>query len=77
MLARRAGRCWFGPVVLSEGERRAPTIAQAMLPAAALHLWRDPFDTYTHGLRLLEPSDQQEEAVAIALALRQALERAL
>lgn len=63
------------PTPPSEGERRAPTIAQAMLPAAALHLWRDPFDTYTHGLRLLEPADQQEEAVAIALALRQALEQ--
>lgn len=58
----------------NDGERRASTIAQALLPAAALHLWRDPFDTYTHGLRLLEPADQQEEAVAIALALRQALE---
>ncbi len=59
----------------SDGERRAPTIARAMLPASALHLWRDPFDTITHGLRLLEPADQQEEAVAIAIALRQALER--
>ena len=59
----------------NDGERRAPTIAQALLPAAALHLWRDPFETFTHGLRLLEPADQQEEAVAIALALRQALEQ--
>ncbi len=64
----------IAPLPPTDGERRAATIAQAMLPAAALHLWRDRFDTYTHGLRLLEPADQQEEAVAIALALRQALE---
>ncbi len=58
----------------TDGERRAPTIARAMLPAAALHLWREPFAAVTHGLRLLEPADQQEEAVAIAIALRHALE---
>ncbi|MDT7950275.1 MAG: double-strand break repair protein AddB [Acetobacteraceae bacterium] len=63
------------PPLPTEGERRAPTIARAMLPAAALHLWREPFDIVTHGLRLLESADQQEEAVAVALVLRHALER--
>lgn len=58
-----------------DGERRAPTVARALLPASALALWREPFGPVTQGLRRLLPADQQEEAVAVALALRQALER--
>ena len=63
------------PAPPNDGERRAPTIARALLPATALNLWREPFSPVTQGLRLLAPADQQEEAVAIALALRQALEQ--
>ncbi len=59
----------------SPGERRSATIARALLPASALSQWRDPFTPETAGLSRLEPADQQEEAVAIALALRDALER--
>ena len=58
-----------------EGEQRAGTIDRALLPAAALHSWRDPFAPQIGGLQLLAPADQQEEAVAVALALREALEK--
>ena len=54
---------------------RISTINRALLPAAALPSWRDPFEPDIAGLVLLDPADQQEEAVAIALALRQALEQ--
>ena len=63
------------PPVPGEGERRAATVARALLPAASLHLWREPFDPVVAGLRRLAPADQQEEAVATALVLRQALEQ--
>ncbi len=55
---------------------RDGVLRRALLPAAALHLWREgSLDTGTiAGLERLEPADQQEEAVAIALALRDALE---
>ena len=58
----------------SSGQRTA-TLWRALLPAAALADWRLPFKPDTTGLFRLEPADQQEEAVAIALALRQALDR--
>lgn len=63
------------PLPEIEGEARAATINRALLPAAALPSWRDRFTPRVDGLRQLEPADQQEEAVAIALALREALER--
>lgn len=56
-------------------QARARTIWRALLPAAALPQWRAPFVPDTDGLSLLQPADQQEEAVAIALALRDALEQ--
>jgi len=56
-------------------QARASTIWRALLPAAALPQWRAPFVPDTDGLSLLQPADQQEEAVAIALALRDALEQ--
>ena len=73
--AKAAKKSRRAPPPLNDGERRAPTIARALLPATALDLWREPFAPVTQGLRLLVPADQQEEAVAIALALRQALEQ--
>jgi ATP-dependent helicase/nuclease subunit B len=54
---------------------RARTLAQALLPAAALSAWRQPSATDTTGLMRLQPADEQEEAVAIGLVLREALER--
>jgi ATP-dependent helicase/nuclease subunit B len=59
-----------------ERESRAATLWRALLPASALSLWRAPFAPEIGGLHRLEPADQQEEAVAIALALRDALETA-
>ena len=50
-------------------------LATALLPAAALGLWRAVATPDLMGVSRLAPADQQEEAVAIALILRQALER--
>ena len=55
---------------------RAATIWQSLLPAKALSAWRLPAAPDIAGLERLEAADQQEEAVAIALVLRQALETA-
>ena len=57
---------------------RARLLSRALLPAAGLEAWRrpDPPDLAgLAGLALLECADAQEEAVAIALVLRGALER--
>lgn len=52
---------------------RVRTLATALLPAEALAAWREPQGADTAGLAQLEPADPQEEAVAIALILRDAL----
>src|SRR5258705_73932 len=54
---------------------RVSTLSQAMLPAVALRAWRAPIAVETTGLLRLEAADQQEEAAAIALVLRDALAR--
>ncbi|MEJ0048669.1 MAG: double-strand break repair protein AddB [Rhodospirillales bacterium] len=54
---------------------RVATLRLALLPAATLDRWRASAPPETAGLLRLAPSDQQEEAVAIALALREALEQ--
>jgi ATP-dependent helicase/nuclease subunit B len=53
---------------------RVETIHRSLLPARALSAWREPAQVDVTGLERLEAADQQEEAVAIALVLRQALE---
>ena len=53
---------------------RVRTLGTALLPAAALGAWRAPAAPDLTGLHRLTPSDQQEEAVAIAMILRDALE---
>jgi len=54
--------------------QRFATITRALLPARSLDLWRgDPPDSLGEVIRL-SPADQQEEAAAIALVLRDALE---
>jgi len=53
---------------------RFTTISRALLPAEALHAWRGDRPKPLHGLSRLAPADQQEEAAAIALVLRDALE---
>jgi ATP-dependent helicase/nuclease subunit B len=53
---------------------RAATLSRALLPAPALAEWRKPTQPAIEGLSLLSTADQQEEATAIALVLRDALE---
>jgi ATP-dependent helicase/nuclease subunit B len=53
---------------------RAATLSCALLPAEALTEWRDTASVESGGLWLLSPADQQEEAAAIAMILREALE---
>ena len=52
---------------------RVATLATALLPAPALGAWRERHDPDITGLSRLEPADPQEEAVAIALILRDAI----
>ena len=54
---------------------RTTLLNRALLPARALGAWREPMHPDVTGLERLEPADEQEEAVAIALVLREALER--
>jgi ATP-dependent helicase/nuclease subunit B len=64
---------WDSPDVAPAG--RAAMLAQALLPAKALAAWRAAGPVETSGLYRLEAADEQEEAVAIALILRDALEQ--
>ena len=54
---------------------RITLLSRALLPAIALGDWRQPGTIVTDGLYRLETADQQEEAVAIAMILRDALEQ--
>ena len=70
---RDDARCWDGVAVVPEA--RVRTLSRALLPEQALGDWMDrsePVDTA--GIARLAPADQQEEAAAIALVLREALE---
>ncbi len=53
---------------------RAATLSRALLPASALSDWRRMAPPAIDGLALLTAADEQEEAAAIALVLREALE---
>jgi ATP-dependent helicase/nuclease subunit B len=53
---------------------RGTTLSRALLPANALAEWRRAEPATIDGLLLLSPADQQEEAAAIAMVLREALE---
>lgn len=53
---------------------RFSTLSRALLPAAALATWQEPHPVSTAGLFRLRPRDPQEEAEAISLILRQAIE---
>jgi ATP-dependent helicase/nuclease subunit B len=64
---------WSGAAVASAG--RVRTLSRALLPAAVLAAdWRASGPVDTGGLWRLEAADEQEEALAIALILRQTLE---
>ncbi len=71
--ARRGDVQAFGPVV-SEGPRTA-LLTHALLPARALGAWQTAPKGHHAGLSRLEASDQQEEAAAIAMVLRGALQQ--
>ena len=53
---------------------RVDMLRLALLPAPALHRWRTTPLAALDGVERLHPADQQEEAAAIALVLREALE---
>jgi ATP-dependent helicase/nuclease subunit B len=53
---------------------RTPALSLALLPARALHEWQQAGTEPVEGLSVLSTADQQEEAAAIALVLREALE---
>lgn len=61
---------------------RLRLLSEAMRPAATTHLWSDPahaphlgeVERGLKGLRLVEAADEREEALAIALAMRETLE---
>ena len=55
---------------------RVATLRTALLPAASLSAWQSPPPLDTAFLLRLCPADQQEEALAIALVLREALNAA-
>ena len=61
-----------GPAAVPAG--RVRTLNTALLPAEALGEWRAPAAPDLAGLFRLHPADAQEEAVAIAMILREALE---
>ncbi len=54
---------------------REALLSQSLLPAGLLGRWREAAAPDTEGLFRLTEADQQEEAAAIALVLRDALER--
>ncbi len=53
---------------------RIATLSRALLPGPALGDWQHPGAAESAGITWLDPADQQEEAAAIALVLRDALE---
>ena len=63
---------WDGDSTVPEA--RAAALAVALLPAAALQSWRAAAPAQIAGLCRLDAADQQEEAAAVALVLREALE---
>jgi ATP-dependent helicase/nuclease subunit B len=55
-------------------DSRFTLLSRAVLPASVLHTWREAAPPPADGLWRLTPADQQEEAEAIALVLRDTLE---
>ena len=53
---------------------RPALLARALLPAEALSDWRNPAELALNGISTLTPADQQQEALAIAAILRDAIE---
>ncbi len=55
-------------------DQRVALLRRAFMPPSALDEWQNPAESRTDGLLRLDARDEQEEARAIALALREALE---
>ena len=73
-LGARRGDVGPFPAADAAPSGRTELLNRALLPAAALDAWRQPGPAVLDGMTRLSPADQQEEAVAIALVLRGALE---
>jgi ATP-dependent helicase/nuclease subunit B len=61
------------PSMVPDG--RAALLSQSLLPGAALHQWQKPSALNADGLFRLEAADEQEAATAIAMVLRDTLEK--
>jgi len=67
-------RLWDEPDAPAVRPGRDTALCQALMPAQALGGWRVPASPDIEGLTRLDAADQQEEAAAIALALRDSLQ---
>jgi ATP-dependent helicase/nuclease subunit B len=67
-------RPWGSPEAAGGRSERFAMLSRALLPAAALSTWQEPYPPASDGLWRLQPRDTQEEAEAIAMILRQAIE---
>ena len=67
-------RPWPAAVPDAATTARDAMLSRALLPAKALVEWQNAGHAAIHGLTLLSPADQQEEAAAIAMVLREALD---
>jgi ATP-dependent helicase/nuclease subunit B len=66
-------QAWPGPANVSPA--RTTLFSQALLPAAALESWQSQSAFALDGIHRLAAGDEQQEATAVAMALREALER--
>jgi ATP-dependent helicase/nuclease subunit B len=67
-------RRWQSDAASTVPVSRFSVLSRALLPASALHEWMNRRSAPLDGLSRLMAADQQQEAQAIALVLRQALE---
>ncbi len=67
-------RLWESDTEAVVPPARFALLSRALLPSTALHDWMDQRPVSLEGLSRLRAADQQQEAQAIALVLRQALE---
>ncbi|MFZ0016183.1 MAG: double-strand break repair protein AddB, partial [Acetobacteraceae bacterium] len=67
-------RPWPAAVPDATTAARGATLSRALLPAKALVEWQNAGPAAVDGLTQLSPADQQEEAAAIAMVLREVLD---
>ena len=66
---------WAGEAEAAVPPVRFAHLSKALLPASGLHVWLDRTPVRLDGVSRLRAADQQQEAQAIALVLRHALEK--